>query len=211
MLPVVLDLAGRLSVVVGGSAIGRRKAETLLGAGATVRVVCLEPPALAARAGLEWRTEPYRADHLDGAAVVFAAATPEVNRQVVGDARQRGVWVNSATDPEAGDFFLPATVRRGDFLLAVSTGGSAPALAAEVRRRLEGQFDEAFGQLVAILAEVRPVILALVASPELRRSLLEKLSGWDWLERLRRDGAEAVRAAMRAEVEAALRAPGDPI
>src|SRR5262249_30992728 len=149
----------------------------------------------------------YRCDHLDGAALVFAAATPDVNRQVVADARQRGLWVNSATEPDAGDFFLPATVRRGDFLLAVSTGGASPALAAEVRRWLEEQFDESFGQLVTVLAEVRPVILARVAGADLRRSLLEKLSRWEWLERLRRDGTEAVRAAMRSEVEAALRAP----
>jgi precorrin-2 dehydrogenase/sirohydrochlorin ferrochelatase len=211
MFPVVLDLSGRLCVVVGGGAVGRRKAGALLDAGAAVRLVCLEPPATALPAGLDWRAESYRSDHLDGATLVLAAATPEVNQQVVADARRRGLWVNSATDPDAGDFILPATVRRGDFLLAVSTGGAAPALAAEVRQRLEEQFDDAFGQLVAVLADVRPVVLARVASAELRRSLLEKLSRWDWLERLRRDGAEAVRAAMRAEVEAALSAPGDPI
>jgi precorrin-2 dehydrogenase/sirohydrochlorin ferrochelatase len=211
MLPVLLDLAGRLCVVVGGGAVGRRKAGALLDAGATVRVVCPEPPALAPRAGLDWRTEPYRPDHLDGAALVFAAASPEVNRQVVADARRRGLWINSATEPDAGDVFLPATVRRGDFVVAIGTGGAAPALAAEVRRRLEEQFDDAFGQLVAVLAEVRPVVLARVDDAELRRSLLEKLSRWDWLQRLRSEGAEAVRAAMRAEVEAALSARGDPI
>jgi precorrin-2 dehydrogenase/sirohydrochlorin ferrochelatase len=211
MFPVVLNLMDRLGVVIGGGPVGRRKADALLDAGASVRLACLERPSLALRAGLEWRTEPYHPDHLEGATLVLAAATASVNRQVVADARARGLWVNSATDPGAGDFFLPATVRRGDFVLAVGTGGAAPTLAAEVRRRLEAEYDDTFGAWVALLGELRPIILAEVGDPDQRRDLFEKLSRWDWLERLRREGPNAVRAAMLAEVRGALPRAGDPV
>ena len=209
MFPIFLDLTGHLCVIVGGGLVAVRKADALLAAGAAVRVVCLEP---ALPIGLsDWRTEPYRPDHLNGATLVFAAATPEVNRQVVADARARGLWVNSATEPGAGDFILPATVRRGEFVLAVSTGGASPGVAAAIRRRLEEQFDDAFGEWVAVLSEMRPIILSRPAQAQQRRDLFEKLSRWEWLERLRREGPDVVRAAMRAEVEAALPPSGDPV
>jgi precorrin-2 dehydrogenase len=207
--PIFLDLAGRLCVVVGGGAVGRRKADALLAAGAAVRLVCLEPPP--DRAPWDWRAEPYHPEHLAGAALVFAAATPDVNRQVVTDARARGLWVNSATDPAEGDFFLPATVRRGEFVLAVGTGGAAPALAAEVRRHLEGEFDDSFAAWVAILAELRPVVRARLADEDQRHELYARLCRWEWVGRLRREGPDGVRAAMRAEVDAALPPPRDPV
>jgi precorrin-2 dehydrogenase/sirohydrochlorin ferrochelatase len=204
MLPVLLDMTNRLAVVVGGGPVGRRKATALLAAGARVRLVCLEPrPADQTSPALDWLTGPYAPVHLDGAALVFAAGPPEVNGRVAADARARDVWVNAASDPEAGDFFLPSVVRRGDFVLAVGTGGTAPALARAVRRRLEAEFDPAFGEWVGLLAEARAVARQRVTDPDRRRELLERLCGWEWLERLRREGAEAVREALRAEVEAA--------
>jgi precorrin-2 dehydrogenase/sirohydrochlorin ferrochelatase len=212
MFPLFLDMTNRLAVVIGGGAVGRRKAAAALAAGARVRLVCLEPrPPDETHLFLEWMTEPYTPAHLEGAALVFAGGPAGLSARVVADARARGVWVNSASDPGASDFLMPSTVRRGEFVVAVGTGGAAPALARAVRRRLEEQFDEAFGHWVALLAELRPVVLARVADAKRRRALFERWCQPEWLDRLRRDGIDAVRSAMRAEIHSAGDEPASPV
>jgi precorrin-2 dehydrogenase/sirohydrochlorin ferrochelatase len=203
MTPIFLNLRDRLCVVIGGGAVGRRKAATLLQGGARVRLVCLEerPPEETSPA-LEWIKEPYRPAHLSGAALVFAAATPEVNRRVVADARAAGLLVNAASEPEQGDFLMPATLRRGELVIAVGTAGAAPGLARTVRDLLDQQLDHAFGGWLELLAELRPEIQETIPQPEWRRALLERLSRTEWLERLRRESPERVREAMRRELQA---------
>jgi precorrin-2 dehydrogenase/sirohydrochlorin ferrochelatase len=212
MFPLFLNVSERVCVVVGGGVVGQRKAAALLESGARVRTVCLETrPAHLNSRRLEWLTEPYAADHLTGAALVFAAATPEINQRVVQDAHRLGVWVNAAHDPATGDFYVPATLRRGHFVLAIGTGGAAPGLSQAVRVLLEDQFDEVFGIWVALLSELRPIILATVADPSQRCDLFERLCGWDWLQRLRREELSAVRTAMLEEIHALVRRSADPL
>ncbi|QEG25474.1 Precorrin-2 dehydrogenase [Gemmata obscuriglobus] len=199
MFPVLLDLTDRRTVVIGGGAVGARKVSALLAVGAAVCVVdprgALTLPPEVVHIG-----EAYRAEHLEGAAVAFACATPEVNAQVVVDAKKRGVWVNAASSPHEGDFTLPAVVRRGEFTLAVNTGGASPALARRVRERLEAEYDAAFGEWVRVLAELRAEVLARVPDEARRRELLDGFADWSWLERLRTEGVGPVREAMLARL-----------
>ena len=61
--------------------------------------------------------------------VVAAADDRAVNAEASADARRAGVLVSVVDDPRESDFIVPAVVRRGELLLAISTGGRSPALA----------------------------------------------------------------------------------
>ena len=155
--PIELHLNGRPVLVVGLGAVGRRKASGLVTAGA--RVTGVDPIAVALE-GVEHLAESYQITHLQDMALVFAAATPEVNRDVVANARRLGVWVNSADDPASGDFTLPAVGRVGGVTLTVSTSGASPALAVALRDHALATLPPGASELAALFAELRPLVRA---------------------------------------------------
>jgi precorrin-2 dehydrogenase/sirohydrochlorin ferrochelatase len=129
-------LANRSVLVVGGGKVGLRKARKLFEAGAKVLIVDPQPRPVDLQSDIEWKQEAFKVEHLAGVELAFASATVEVNRIVVDACRELGLWVNSASEPERGDFILPATARVDDIQIAVSTGGRSPTRAIEVRNKL---------------------------------------------------------------------------
>jgi siroheme synthase-like protein len=159
--PVVLRLEGRRCLVVGGGKVARRKVEGLLAAGAVVTVVAPRvDPAIDAVPEVAVERRPYRSEDVAGCWLVFAATDdPGVQQAVFDDGQRAGIWVNAADDPERCAFFLPAILRREPVVLAVSTEGRSPALAAWLRDRaaamLPDQLEHVAAQLVAERDELR--------------------------------------------------------
>lgn len=158
--PAILILDGRLGVVIGGGEIGERKVRTLLDAGASVRVVATAPTpglrALAASGPIELIERPFRTGDLAGAAVAIAATDDrEVNRTVYREATANGIPVNVVDDPPLSTFIAPSIVRRGDLMIAISTGGTNPALAVRIRERLEREFGEEYARYLELIARLK--------------------------------------------------------
>jgi precorrin-2 dehydrogenase / sirohydrochlorin ferrochelatase len=200
MLPLFLDARNRQVVVIGGGLVGQRKAAACSEAGFAVRVV---DPLAVPWPGVEWIAEAYRPAHLDGASIVVAAATPPVNAEVVADARRASVLVCDAANPEAGDFTFPAVLRRGQLVIAVSTGGASPTLGTRIRDQLRADFGPEYAEWVAVLDEVRQRVLEGVLDAGVRRRLLAGFAEYHWLDRLRDAGPETTRKEMLAVVAAA--------
>jgi len=207
--PIALNLVGRRVLVVGGGNVALRKARTLAGAGAAVRVVSPEIlPELRADPRFECIAEPYDARHLAGAALVIAATDDEaVNARVAAGARAAGVLVNVVDRPALCDFIVPSVVERGALVIAISTGGAAPGLARRLREELEEEFGPEYATYLDVMANVRAGIQARDLPPDVRRRLFERLSEDDILDAAAR-GPEACRRAMDAAIAAIL--SGDP-
>ena len=137
LLPLFLTLAGRDVVLVGGGPVATSKLQALVDAGARVRVVAPVVTPEIERAGVEIARRAFVAADLDGAWLVVAAATPEVNREVAAAAESRRLFVNAVDDPANASAFLSGTVRRDGVTIAVSTSGEAPALTALLREALD--------------------------------------------------------------------------
>lgn len=158
--PAILLLDGRLGVVIGGGALGERKVHTLLDAGAAVRCVTSDVTAglraMADRGEVELVERDYRRGDLAGAVVAIAATEDvDVNQGVFEEATDARIPVNVVDDVPRCTFIAPSIARRGDLLLAISTGGKSPALAVRVRERLEKEFGEEYAAMLALLGELR--------------------------------------------------------
>ena len=168
LYPVNLRVDGRSCLVVGGGPVAAGKVQGLVEAGASVDVVAPRPvDELRGRDDVGLIERAYEPGDLDGRWLVITATDdPEVNARVAADATERGLWVNSADDPENCSFTLPARVRRGDLLIAVPTGGRSPAMASWVKRWLDGQLGPEHETLLEVLAEVREELRADGVSTE---------------------------------------------
>ena len=155
-----VDVAGRRVLCVGGGEVAAAKLAGFLDAGAAVDVVAPEAvPAIveAAAAGrLRWQQRRYRPSDLDGALLVLAAtADPDLNAAVAADADAVGTLCIRVDAGGDGSAALLAAVQRGPLALAVSTGGAAPALARRLRRELAERYGHEYGDLAALLGDLR--------------------------------------------------------
>jgi siroheme synthase-like protein len=93
---------------------------------------------------------------LAGAALVISATDDrELNARIARDAKDAGIPVNIADDPELCTFFFPALVRRGDLVAGISTSGACPRLAARLRERLNEAWPPDLGKSLELLKEQR--------------------------------------------------------
>ncbi len=132
--PLLLDLTGRLVVVVGGGAVAARRVARLVEHGALVRVVAPEVRAEIDALTPDVRRQPYAAGELAGAWLVHAATDdPAVNAAVARDAADLGVWCVRADDAGATAARVPAVARSGDVTVAVATDAGDPGRATALR------------------------------------------------------------------------------
>lgn len=179
-IPIFLDVSGKPCLVVGGGEVAERKVRGLLEAGAAVTLLSPELSAalaaIAERGLMRYLARPYRAGDLSGFTLVYAATDqPAVDRQVAAEAQELGIPINVADMPELCSFLAASVVRRGDLQIAISTGGSSPALAARLREELEAKFGPEYALLLEILRAVRTRLMASELDPGERARKLRTL------------------------------------
>jgi len=196
--PVNLDVRGRRCLVVGGGEVARRKARSLVEAGAEVVVVAPDVhPKLKADDRVEVRERAFRDTDLHGAFLVIVATDDEAtNRTAARDARDFGCLVNVVDCPALSNFTVPATLARGELLIAVSTGGASPSMARRIREKLETQFGGEYGELIDALGAFRARVFDALGDAGRRMALLRGLDYDALLATLRERGREALDEAL---------------
>ena len=160
MLPIILDLTGRKALVVGGGRIAYRKAKALADEGAQVTVISpnfVDDFSTMPIATLVQRT--FEAGDTEGfQLVITATGNHAVDQLIYDEGNARGTWVNSADDPDRCSFYLAATHRDGNVIVAVSTEGKSPALASHLRNTIADQLPKNLADIAIELDRQRSEI-----------------------------------------------------
>jgi precorrin-2 dehydrogenase/sirohydrochlorin ferrochelatase len=142
MYPIILRLQNSSCLVVGGGKVAERKVRSLLEAGAEVTIISPEVSpklnSLHQNGNIQWFNRVYQAGDLKPYRLIIAATNDhDVNRQIFEEANTQQALINSVDDPENCNFYVPALLKRGQLMLAISTSGAVPALAKALRRFFE--------------------------------------------------------------------------
>ncbi len=209
--PAFLDLRGKRCAVIGGGKVAERKVRALLEAGAKVYVASPElTPALARMAHqgrIAYKRGPYEQLDLDGVFLVIAATDrPFAQRQVAVDAARRNILCNVVDAPEPSSLIVPASFARGDLQIAISTGGTSPALAQQLRQHLEKQFGVEYAQFLRWMQAARKRLLRRIGSGELRAETFHRLARSSILRLLRSGHLKKARQQFERTLEHAVHA-----
>lgn len=159
MSPIFLSPGNRLVVVFGGGRVALRKCRHF--EGFRIRVVSPEVlpelEELADEVVREAVDPTTAAPFMDGADIVVAATADHgLNDSIRDVSMSRGIMTNSAHG--GGDVLIPSTLHRDGYTVTVSSEGRVPAFPPYVIGKLDGFLDSSYDAMLALLADLRPVI-----------------------------------------------------
>ena len=165
-LPVALALEGARVLILGGDLEAADKAARLVRAGARVTVfaetVIPALSALAGRGALKWHARGYEPRDARGVRMIVLAPRDEaLAKELRAQARRDGFLFCAIDQPAHCDFVWTSVVEAGRVLLAMSSGGAAPALLKRLRVELERVFDARFAAFTERVALARDRLTAL--------------------------------------------------
>ncbi len=172
--PIFFDLQDRKVIVVGGGEEALRKVRLLLKTRARIQVVAPRlHEELAAEPRVEWLAGQYSPQHLEGAALVYAAE-PAINEAVSAEARAHGIPVNVIDAAEISTFLTPSIVDRDPVVVAIGTEGTAPVLGQGIRARIDTELPQALGALAKRASALRARVANEVPHGNRRRTFWSK-------------------------------------
>ncbi len=209
LYPINIAISGWPVIVVGGGTVAARKVASLLECGALVTVIspdiCEELDLYRSNGSIELVSREYHPGDLEGGRLVFAATNqPDVQQAVWCEAKEKAIPVNIVDSPAESTFHVPASLRRGDLLMSVSTGGGSPLLSAKIRKELEKTYGEEYDLLVKLLAALRECLHSYGYTGSRLKNVFEKLLSLNILAHIQTNSWEKIQKILDDELPSGL-------
>ncbi|MGI9308690.1 MAG: siroheme synthase CysG [Gammaproteobacteria bacterium] len=178
--PLFTELSAQPCLVVGGGSVARRKILQLLKANARVTVNAIELDTDLARMHsdklFEWQRGPFTPELISHHLLIIAATSDrDTNRQVADSAAALKRLCNVVDDEQLSSFIMPAVVDRSPLMVAISSGGTSPMLATDVRHRIEKLLPGNLGTLAQWAGSWRAKVTAQLKGTDERRHFWQQV------------------------------------
>ncbi|ASK62179.1 potassium transporter Trk [Virgibacillus phasianinus] len=185
MTPLMVDLAEKSVVIIGGGHVAERRVNTLLESGASITIISPEISekirSLWETGLLNWQQKDFETEDLAEAFLVIAATdNPDVN-QAAAKATPPNSLLNAAADADQGDVHFPSYFKQGKLSIGISTNGASPMLSAKIKRQLQLTYNSDYGNYVDFLCEVRQLINHSTLVKTEQKSILREVLSEDFL------------------------------
>jgi siroheme synthase-like protein len=201
-MPIAISMTDRSCLVVGGGKVALRKIEMLLNYEPNITVIAPKVDDKIQYFGdskkVKLKKREYKSPEASMYSLVISASNDEdINKTVAKDCREAGVPVNVVDNPALCDFIFPATLRRGNLTVSVSSDGKAPFFSSNVRKILEDIFPQHWKKLADLAAEFRKMAgEKYPTDSKAREACFEKFLAADWKELLKKKDRKEIKKEM---------------
>lgn len=211
--PIFVNLEQKDCLVVGAGEVGKRKIQSLIDSGAgSVTIVDTRPAdsdmeSIISLENVHFESREFLESDLDGKFLVIACTSSEdVNWHISNLCAERGILCNIVDQPEKCSFIVPATVKRGDLTVAISTAGKSPAMAKRIRRELQENFGDEYANLLTAMGRIRPLLLELGLETKENTTVFRALVNSNLLDAMKVHNLDAAKEILKESLPRPLHA-----
>ncbi|EDZ64802.1 siroheme synthase [beta proteobacterium KB13] len=159
--PLFINLDKLPVLVVGGGDIAERKINLIIKANANVEVLArnFSPNVeqLISKKKIKKIKKSLDISTLGSNYSLIIAATDnkQINKKLFNFAKKNNILINVVDQPELCTCTFGSIVERGDLVIAISTGGSAPVFARNLREKFETLLPQSTKQLIDFSSSIR--------------------------------------------------------
>ena len=192
--PFMIQMQDKLCVIGGGGKVAYRKVSMMLSFGARVTVIapkiCDELQKIESKQdALLLVQRPFEDGDIEGADVVIMATNDsEVNSHIAAICKDKRILVNVVDVKKDCGFYFPAIIKQDDVVVSVSTGGSAPALASQIKKSIRSHLPGNCGDMAKTLLEKRNAVLKTEPEEEKRKEIMLDMVKKEWKKSVIRIG-----------------------
>ncbi len=179
--PFFVDIGGQKGLIVGGGKIALHKIQKLLPYGPILTVVAPEISVAMEQITLENDIcvikRPFEKSDLTGIYFVIAASDQaNVNAEIGRLCKERGIFVNVVDNKKECSFLFPSLVKAGNLSIGISTEGTSPDVAAELRSRIASMIPADIDAILTYLGNLRPLAKTYIKDDSKRAFFLKDMA-----------------------------------